>query len=291
MAASKETTDKPTTKTPKAAAAEVAKVQAGTTDKGQEPPATDPADPDGLIYSQADLDQAVADAKAAILPDQANLDELVNAERQQILRALKGDGALPPDVREALDKELAGARKEGFDAGKEEALEELAEKDAGSAEPGPDDADYDDFQSIVGRGIILGIILKMPESYRVAGEKPKLDEIDEFLQSIEAGADRVVAVEIIKSLAENRPTDLASPNYQAIVKRGLKIVRGEAPDNDPHADDANSPTAAFERMQRASAEGGSDNYVPPQAMPAQAPEGLEGEELEAYNRMQRAIAG
>lgn len=187
-----------------------------------------------------------------------------------------------------LDKALAAARKEGFDAGREEALEELAEQQ-GQPAWSELDAEEDDYATIVGRGIILGIILKMPENYRLAGEKGKLDEIDDFLQSIEHGADRVVAVEIIKSLAENRPTELSSPAYQKVVHRALALVHGDAPIDDPHADAANSPAAAFQRMQQAAA--GDGNTFPAEAIPQAAPEGLQGEELEAFNRMQRALNG
>lgn len=295
MAANKKTNDKPTTTPEKGTNDEVAKVQTGTTNEGANGDAPDQADPDGLIYTQADVDRFVSEAVAAAGANQPNIDEQVNAERQQILRALKGDGALPPDVREAVDKEMAKVRKEGFDAGKEEALEELAESnqdgkdDAGNDEELAEYSDEDDFHTVVGRGIILGIILKMPANYRAGGEQHKLNEVDEFLQTLDRGADRVVAVEIIKSLAESRPTELASPAYKDVVKRGLMIVHGEAPENDPHTDAANSPQAAAERMQLAA--GGGGTAFPAEAMPSEPPAHLQGEELAAFQRMQQAMAG
>lgn len=284
--AAKETTTKPTTKAAQTTAPEVAKVSAGTADKGKDAPATEQTDPpaDGLIYTQQDLDEAVATAAAAAAPNQAQTDELEANRREQLIAAIGGDGELDPDISAAIDKKVATARKEGFDAGKEEALEELAEK----AEQNQD-LDDDDYAHVVGRGIILGIILKMPANYRLGGEQTKLDEVDEFLRSIENGADRVVAVEIIKSLAESRPTELASPAYKDVVKRGLALVHGEAPETDPHADAANSPTAAFERMSRAA--GATENTFPPEARPNEPPAHLQGEDLAAFKRMQQAITG
>lgn len=188
-----------------------------------------------------------------------------------------------------IDAQLAKARKEGFDAGKEEALEELAEQQPQGGPLPPYDPDYEDHQTLMARAILLGIVLRLPEVYRVAGEGAKLDELVEFIDSFESSADRFMAVELMKVLSETKASALASNAYQSTIRNGLKLVRGEsAPDVLTEAD---SQDAAANRLDQAMK--GRPNDIPPEAIPRDVNLGAEhrvvtAEQQKAADRLSRA---
>lgn len=265
--------EKPTTapKAATAASAALPEVQTGEGNEGshQNEPGPDAGGSGGL--TQADLDKAVADAVDALKTSHA-------AELDKVRE----------EGRAGLDTQLAKARKEGFDAGKEEALEELADQQQTSEAASSDDG-YDDQQTLMARAILLGIVLRLPEVYRVAGEGPKLDELVAFIDSFESSADRYMAVELMKVLSETKASALASNAYQSTIRNGLKLVHGEnAPDVLTEAD---SQDAAANRLDQAMK--GRPNDIPPEALPREANLGAEhqvvtAEQQKAADRMARA---
>lgn len=264
--------EKPTTapKAATAAGAAVPKVQAGEGNEGAQENQAGPDDAGGSGgLTQADLDKAVAEAVDAL-----------KTEHAAALDKAREEG------RTDLDAQLAKARKEGFDAGKEEALEEMTEQ---QGEGGPTPPDYDDQQTLMARAILLGIVLRLPEVYRVAGEGPKLDELVEFIDSFESSADRYMAVELMKVLSETKATALASNAYQSTIRNGIRLVHG---DNAPAVlTEADSQDAAAGRLEQAMR--GRPNDIPPEAMPREPNLGAEhqvvtAEQQKAADRLSRA---
>ena len=93
---------------------------------------------------------------------------------------------------------------------------------AGS-EPRLEDADA---ESVFLRGVCLAIILGLPEVYLTVGVAPLVDEMADYLSGIESDLDRQVAIECIRSIARNRPTEIPAGAYKARISQGMQVVTG-----------------------------------------------------------------
>ena len=127
--------------------------------------------------------------------------------------------------RDAAEKKAA----EDLDAANSK-IDELTKQIDELLEAGPQEGQTDtgatDGRNRVARGYLLGVVMAMPENYRLNGLGAKLDELEQFVGEFE-GDDRYVAVELIKEIAKARPNDIPSGRYINDVRRAFAVLDGE----------------------------------------------------------------
>lgn len=191
---------------------------------GNVPDPNQPA-PDGATTESTE-DPEIRDLKAENASLHAKLNQAndLAAQHEERVRVLEHEAAeaaqAPNPLRGELDAALA--KLDEVTAERDELL---------NAPPAEDLEDRPELEAVEGReriarGYLLGVVLGMPENYRLNGMAAKLDELEQFVAEFE-GDDRYVAVELIKGIAKARPNDIPSGRYMNDVRKAFAILDGE----------------------------------------------------------------
>lgn len=134
----------------------------------------------------------------------------------------------------------SAAARRAAEADAEDTREDAAANSKTSAEDGRD--------NIMFRGILMAIIMRLPPALAYGSHAKTLDDMMAFVTSFDTREERMVVVEMIKSVAEVAIHDLPSGAYRGRVEDAMRVVYGETeqvPDNirDPH-----SSRAAADRL-------------------------------------------
>jgi hypothetical protein len=160
----------------------------------------------------------------------------------ELVRSTKADADALVSQPSPLEKDLEVARGRIDDL--EGQLQELLDA------PAPEDLEARDAVeggSRQARGILLGIVLAMPENYRLNGIGDKLDELEAVIAGFE-GNDRYIAIELVRSIAEVRPADILSGRYINDVNRAFAILDGESENSITATDVRDEQAAAYHRL-------------------------------------------
>jgi predicted nucleic acid-binding Zn-ribbon protein len=162
------------------------------------------------------------------------LNELVRSTKADADALVSQPNPLEKDLEVAKGRidELEGQLQELLDAAAPEDLEARDAVEGGSRQA---------------RGILLGIVLAMPENYRLNGIGDKLDELEALIAGFE-GNDRYIAIELVRSIAEVRPADILSGRYINDVNRAFAILDGESEDSITATDVRDEQAAAYHRL-------------------------------------------
>lgn len=148
------------------------------------------------------------------------------------------------------------AYSDGFSAGFSEALDNMSDgapdnPEGGEAEEGPVPPE-DEFQTTASDfdQDLLGLIalgMMIPENQRKGGLRFAVDRMGTFIDGLPM-QDRYPALVMMRTIAETRPADLNTGKYENLVREGLGIFNGQAPDTS-HRRDEYDPTKAAERLE------------------------------------------
>lgn len=205
--------------------------------------------------TRADIDAACPDAKRDA--PQAASTENGEGNGTDATQEPQGGGAPASQATDETQQGNQNAPAENStDDGKGNSSDDEAgktsEQDVQQPEPGtgsePELEDID-AESVFLRGVCLAIILGLPDVYLTVGVAPLVDEMANYLESLDEGIERQVAIECIRSIARNRPTEIPAGAYKARINQGMGIVTGESAymaGNMPTP--ADEQKAAFDRM-------------------------------------------
>lgn len=128
-------------------------------------------------------------------------------------------------------------------------INELLEAPSPDQERAPTEFEREDSrnQSRMARGYLLGVVMAMPENYRLNGLAAKLDELEAFVSEFE-GEDRYIAVELIKSIAQARPNDIPNGRYLIDVRRAFAVLDGESEATIDATANRDEQNAAYNRL-------------------------------------------
>lgn len=174
--------------------------------------------------TRADIDAACPDAKRDA-PAKAETNNGEGDGTDAAQEPQGGDQTAPEtsdETQQGNADETAQASDDDGKGAEENAQEgETGESDIREPELSDDDAD-----TVLLRGVCLAIILGLPEVYLTVGVGPILDEMADYLGSIESDLDRQIAIECIRSIARNRPTEIPAGAYKARINQGMQVVTG-----------------------------------------------------------------
>lgn len=78
-------------------------------------------------------------------------------------------------------------------------------------------------QDVHFRGLVMSIVIKLGPAHRMVSDAQKLDEIMEFIGQWEIKHQQIV-FEMLRSLAESLPEQIASGAYKAEIARAMEVV-------------------------------------------------------------------
>lgn len=89
------------------------------------------------------------------------------------------------------------------------------------------DDDEMNVSDFLARGLLMAILLRLPNPMRVMADKAMLDDMAAFVNAYTMHEERMVVVEMIKSIAETRMNEIPSGQYKDRVQAAMDVVRGD----------------------------------------------------------------
>lgn len=221
--------------------------ESGTKAQGKEEPAKAPAT-GGKPETKPDAKpDAVKDAPKDAAPEQPkekteDAAKLTDAQIKALDR--DGDGKAGGSISDAAIEQMKeDAYKEGYN----DALIDSRENQEGGENP----ADIGQEAQMMTRSFLIAAVLRMPETMRRTGIKPRVDDLEAFLDEFD-GATRYVAAEAIKAIAEVRPNDITSERYKRDVRNAVRVAQGEPENRANHVNTKAEQDQARARLNKVS---------------------------------------
>lgn len=133
------------------------------------------------------------------------------------------------------------------------------------------------------RGLLMAILMRMPAAMRVKADRDMLDDMAAFVSGFGIHEERMVVVEIIRSIAETKTQELPGGQYKDRVRAALEVVRGELDSVRTGIAKADDQKAGAARLARITGQGGGAP-APGAHMPS-ALKGATDEQVAAHERL------
>jgi hypothetical protein len=174
------------------------------------------------------------------------------------VRELAGDPSITrPDIEAACPKSIRISASEAAENAKEEQAadaapaseagdtQEQAGEDEPAQTPAPDSkADQEDAPEgpeagedvgesdmsvgdFMVRGMLMSVIMRLPAPMRIMADVVMLDDMADFVASFPMHEERMVAVEMIRSISETKQQEIPSKQYKPRVLAAMDVVRGD----------------------------------------------------------------
>jgi hypothetical protein len=161
----------------------------------------------------------------------------IQAALPDLTRTSAGEASTNAEEEQATDDTAAetqagDTQKQAGEAGADNAPAPDSETDQEDAPQGgkagdvvsEPDMSMGDFMA---RGLLMSVILRLPNPMRVMADKDMLDDMCAFVDQWELPEERMVAVEMIKSISEARMSEIPSGHYKGRVLAAMDVVRGD----------------------------------------------------------------
>lgn len=143
----------------------------------------------------------------------------------------------------------------------------------------PDTMSIGDFMV---RGMLMAIIIRLPSSLRVLADGEMLDGMAAFVDQFDMQEERMIAVEMIKSISEVKMNEIPSGQYKHRVLAAMAVVRRDEDVAVSGVNAADDRDAAAKRLAKITGQGGAPK--PNNNMPS-ALDGADPEQAEAHARL------
>lgn len=186
----------------------------------------------------------------------------------------------PNETQQASENEPAASPSSEPETTQENA-EESGKGESQVSEPDPDD-DGMNVSAFVARGLLMAILLRLPNPMRVMADKTMLDDMADFVNAYTMHEERMVVVEMIKSIADTKMNEIPSGQYKSRVQSAMDVVRGDLDHIRTGVAPADDNKAAAARLAKLT--GQSTAPAPGHSMPS-ALENADEEQKKAHARL------
>lgn len=140
------------------------------------------------------------------------------------------------------------------------------------------------------RGHLMAVIMGLPKPMRIVADATMLDDMAAFVATMGELEDQMIAVEMIKSIAETNKGEIPSGRYKERVEVAMAVVRGEIDHVQTVKTSADDREAAAARLRALTGEGAAPppGYVPPSALAEQEAgltAGADSDQVAAHARL------
>lgn len=147
-------------------------------------------------------------------------------------------------------EEIDGIKREAYASGFSDALDDQGDNEAPTftgeqqdPEPGQGASYAGEYDLDTNRIAIIALAMMVPESQRKGGMTYLVDRLQAYIDGLPATR-QYPAVVFMRTIAEQRPVDLASGAFENLVNEGLSALYGDGPDTSHHREQFSQEAAA-----------------------------------------------